>query len=99
MRNDGTAWRGTLITLAVAPAPRNDEMMRVGIIASRKVGNAAIRNQVRRRLREIVRKHQHAVKTGLWLVVIVSARAGGAAHRKLEDEWLRLASRASILAP
>jgi ribonuclease P protein component len=99
VRKEGKVWRGDLISLAVVTSSDATEGMRAGIIASRRVGGAVVRNRVRRRLREIVRKHQHSLANGLWLVVIASARAGRTPFHQLEDEWLRLARRASILAP
>jgi len=87
------------MTLAVAPGPGGEDTTRIGIIASRKTGNAVVRNRTRRRLREIFRRHQHDLKSGLWLVTIVGARGGRASYRQLEDEWLLLARRAFILAP
>src|SRR3954462_13325195 len=99
VRQSGKVWRGPSLSLAVAAGANDREDMRVGIIASRKVGGAVVRNRGRRRVREIIRKHQHQVRSGLWLVVILSARAGRASYMQLEDEWLRLATRASILAP
>jgi ribonuclease P protein component len=99
IRREGTAWRGALFTIAVAQGANSEEKVRVGIIASRKVGAAVVRNRVRRRIREIFRKNQHALKTGIWLVIILSARASRATYSQLEDEWLRLARRASILTP
>ena len=56
------------------------------------------RNRVRRRLREIVRKHQHEILKGKWIVTIARASAAKASYEQLEGEWLRLAKRASILA-
>jgi ribonuclease P protein component len=53
-----------------------------------------VRNRVRRRLREIVRRHQHDLRQDLWIVLIAKRDAS---YRVLEDEWLRLARRASIL--
>ena len=57
-----------------------------------------VRNRVRRRLREIVRHHQHEILGGTWIVTIARAKAARVTYRQLEDEWLRLAKRASILA-
>ncbi len=57
-----------------------------------------MRNRVRRRLREIVRKHQQDLRADLWIVIIARPKAARATYRELEDEWLRLAKRASILA-
>ena len=41
--------------LQIAPAPPAIPAVRVGFTVSRKVGNAVVRNRVRRRLREVVR--------------------------------------------
>jgi ribonuclease P protein component len=41
--------------LQIAPAPEAVSPVRVGFTVSRKVGNAVVRNRVRRRLREVVR--------------------------------------------
>ena len=73
--------------------------MRAGFITSRRVGGAVTRNRIRRRLREIVRHHQHELVGNSWIVLIASRRAADATYQALEDEWLRLAKRASILAP
>jgi ribonuclease P protein component len=99
VRKEGKVWRGTLITLAVVIPPEVEKQTRVGIIASRRVGGAVIRNQTRRRIREIFRKQQHNIQDGVWVVAILSARAARAGYAELEDEWLRLAGRASILKP
>ena len=99
MRKNGNATRGALFTLAVASAPDLQSPPRIGIVASRRVGAAVVRNRARRRVREIFRKNQHAIKKGIWLVTIISARAGRASYSQLEDDWLRLARRASILTP
>ena len=71
---------------------------RAGFITSRALGPAVARNRVRRRLREIVRKHQREIVDGTWIVTIARAHAVGATYQELEGEWLRLAERASILA-
>ena len=99
VRQSGRKYRGELITLALASADNSNEPMRLGIIASRKVGNAVMRNRARRRIREIVRRHQHGVARGVWVVIIISAKAARATYAGLEDEYLRLARRASILTP
>jgi ribonuclease P protein component len=48
-------------------------------------------------LREIVRQHQHDLRQGVWFVIIARHEAATARYDALEDEWLRLARRASIL--
>jgi ribonuclease P protein component len=96
VRRDGITQGGKLLMLNVAPAG-NSCPSRAGFVASRRVGCAVVRNRVRRRLREIVRQHQHELRGGFWFVIIAKNRAVSASYRSLEDEWLRLARRASIL--
>jgi len=97
VKTEGTVQRGSLMILGVletesAPA-------RAGFVTSKRIGGAVVRNRVRRRLREIVRRHQHGLRLGIWVVVIARPAAARASYRALEDEWLRLAKRAFILAP
>ena len=56
--------RGGLLMLGVL-AVADEEKFRVGLVTSRRVGGATVRNRVRRRLREIVRRNQHALKQEL----------------------------------
>ena len=41
-------------------------------------------------------QHQHDLREDFWIVVIARRDAADASYRALEDEWLRLAKRASI---
>ena len=70
---------------------------RVGLITSRRIGNAVKRNKTRRRLREYVRHVLPRIKPGVWLVVIARKNAAAAEFKTMEREWLSLAERASIL--
>ena len=65
--------RGCLVALVL---PGESSRTRVGITVSRKVGNAVIRNRVKRHLREAIRHQQDGV-AGLWDVVFI-ARASAA---------------------
>ena len=76
----------------------DDNPFRAGFVTSRALGSAVVRNRVRRRLREIVRKHQREIARGIWIVTIARANAAAADYEQLEVEWLRLAKRASILS-
>ena len=96
VKRDGIAQRGKHLILNVMlvkdPGP-----WRAGFVTSGRLGGAVVRNRVRRRLREIVRRHQHELRQGFWFVIIARHEAAGASYGTLEDEWLRLARRASIL--
>ena len=97
VKRKGRAYRGQYLVLSVLRA--NGPMFRAGFVTSRAIGRAVTRNRVRRRLREIVRKRQHEIRDEFLIVTIARARAGMASYHQLEAEWLRLAGRASILAP
>ena len=99
VRTEGASIRGGTLTLSVLKIAEAKALIRAGFITSRRVGGAVVRNRTRRRLREIFRKHQHEISSGVWIVTIASPRAARETSRALEDEWLRLARRASILAP
>src|SRR5262245_60536429 len=96
VRKEGHAVRGELLMLSVLPVD-GEKRFRVGLITSRSVGGAVARNRVRRRLREIVRRNQDALKGGVWFVVIARRLAAQTDSAALEAEWLRLARRARIL--
>ena len=93
----GYAQRGKLVMLGVL-AVENSGACRVGFVTTRRLGSAAIRNRVRRRMREIVRRHQNDLREDHWMVLVARPDAAHASYHALEDEWLRLAKRASILA-
>ncbi|HST31472.1 MAG TPA: ribonuclease P protein component [Chthoniobacterales bacterium] len=95
VKKHGRVERGKFIVLGFLQA---DGTIRAGFVTSRAIGRAVVRNRVRRRLREIVRKHQNEIVLGTWAVTIARAAAASATYQELEGEWLRLAGRASILS-
>ena len=62
---------------------------RVGITATKKIGNAVTRNRVRRRLREIYRLSEPTLRTGFDVVVVARTRAVDAAYSRLNAEYIR----------
>src|SRR4051812_34180063 len=97
VKREGSTHRGKHLMLG-ALAMNDAQSFRAGFITPRALGGAAVRNRVRRRLREIVRRHQHQVRDQFWIVTIAHREAARASYSTLEDEWLRLARRASILS-
>ena len=97
VKKNGRVHRGRLLVLGILSV-NGPNPFRAGFVTSRALGRAAVRNRVRRRLREIVRKHQHEIARGIWIVTIARASSAGADFAQLEVEWLRLAKRASILS-
>jgi ribonuclease P protein component len=68
---------------------------RFGFVASRRVGNAVVRNRIRRRLKEIARRI--SVKTGWDIVIIARVPAAGAQFKELNNTVLRLFGKAGLL--
>jgi ribonuclease P protein component len=69
---------------------------RFGLVTSRRVGNAVVRNRLRRRLRELVRVSQPRIVPGTWIVLIVRAAAAPAGGDSLRSEFFALGRRAGI---
>ena len=74
--------------LVLIVAPGDSAEARVGFTVSRKVGEAVMRNKVRRRLREILRLHPEAILPGRDHVVVAYSEAAGASYGTLRDELL-----------
>ena len=98
MKGQGTSERGRYLVLG-ATKVSEEKSFRVGFVTPKHIGTAVVRNRVRRRLRDIVRTHQVRLRAAIWLVVVARPYAATATYQQLRDEWLRLAERASILAP
>ena len=98
VKGQGITERGRYLVLGTAKV-KEETSFRAGFITPKHIGTAVVRNRVRRRLRDIVRTEQPRLQTGLWIVVVARPYAANATHQQLRDEWLRLAERASILAP
>ena len=96
VKRNGITQRGKLLMLNAMPM-ENSGSWRAGFVTSARLGGAVVRNRVRRRLREIIRRHQHELRQDVWFVIIGKHEAATASYGALEDEWLRLARRASIL--
>ncbi|MGV3663373.1 MAG: ribonuclease P protein component [Prosthecobacter sp.] len=70
-----------------------------GLITGAKLGNAVVRNRIRRLLREIVRAHRAEIAPGWRMVIIARWRAPQATLEELEKDWLRLARRMQLFKP
>jgi ribonuclease P protein component len=98
VRTEGQSVRGRTLILGFLRTEGTD-CFQAGVVTSKRIGGAVVRNRVRRRVRDIIRTEQGRLRKGFWFVVIARPAAARASYRALKDEWLRLAERASILAP
>lgn len=96
VRMEGLCFHGSFIRMGLL-APQTTATQ-AAVVVSRRVGEAVIRNKVKRRLREIYRHELPRLKPGLWLVVTAKPGAAAASLATLRSEWLRLGARLSIFA-
>jgi ribonuclease P protein component len=91
---------GFVLQAAPVPADLASPVVRVGFTVSRKVGNAVIRNRVRRRLREVARLVIPAqARPDLDYVLIGRQGAVSRDFRVLQQELVEALKRLKALAP
>ena len=61
------------------------QFARFGITVSRRVGNAVVRNRVKRQLREAIRHHRHGL-TGIDIVVIAKPSTTRLKHEGFQQQ-------------
>lgn len=95
LRKEGVSLHGKFMVLNVLlqAAPGQG---RAGLITSRRVGGAVVRNKVRRRMRELVRLERPRLVGGVWFALIARASAARAPMGELQREFLSLGRRAGL---
>lgn len=83
--------------LVVYARPNLCTKNRLGITVSAKLGKAVVRNRVRRRLRELYRLSQPAMKQGYDIVLVARSRAVAAAYHELERAYRKTCERLDLL--
>jgi ribonuclease P protein component len=71
---------------------------RLGVTVSRRVGNAVVRNRVKRRIREWFRRERQGLPVGAEVVVIARARAATLTSRECGELLSMLVARAAHAA-
>ncbi|AWB46721.1 ribonuclease P protein component [Paenibacillus sp. CAA11] len=73
------------------------ERFRLGVSVSKKVGNAVVRNRMRRLIKEIVRQHKEKLIDHVDIIFIVRKGAVDMEYRELEKSVLHALRKASLL--
>ena len=79
------------LTLSASVQPR------LGVITSRRVGPATVRNRARRLLRESFRRHQHQLTAPATIVLVARASIAGRPFAAVERDYLAALRRAGLL--
>ena len=82
-RGGRRAGRGTVVVHFFLEEPAPASTARAGFVVSKAVGNAVVRNRVRRRLRELVRPHLSRLPAGTALGVRALPAAASASFETL----------------
>lgn len=76
---------------------KEEEGRRIGFSVSKKIGNAVVRNKVRRRLREIYRTNKYRLNPGTDLIVIARPEIVKLDFEGIKRAFFALCHRANIL--
>lgn len=96
VKSQGSSQAGKFLVLGALKVETLAEFQ-FGLITGAKLGNAVVRNRIRRLLREVIRAHRAEIAPGWQLVIIARWRAPQASLEELEKDWLRLARRMNLL--
>jgi ribonuclease P protein component len=94
VRQAGQAWRHPLLVLLACPNGRSHS--RFGFITSRRIGQAVVRNRVKRRLREAVRQQLDDVATGWDCLFIARESIAQADYGAVATAVTQLLQRANL---
>lgn len=73
------------------------EQFRVGVSCSKKIGNAVVRNRMRRMIKEIIRHHEAEIVANMDLIFIVRKGAVSMSYKEMEKSILHVLRKASLL--
>ena len=79
--------------------PRPGKLIRLGFSVSGRLGNAVVRNRIRRRLQALARGNLQRLRGGVDVVIIARKGAGTASAAELTAAWCELMAKADLIRP
>ncbi|MBT8044343.1 MAG: ribonuclease P protein component [Verrucomicrobiae bacterium] len=101
-RKEGVAKGGAYLVLSTTSDPELKHH-KVGIIVTRKIGNAVTRNLLKRRIHAILAGYIDKISQDKgkyrYIVTVLRWKAPQATQQQLEQDWLKQAHRLGLLTP
>lgn len=97
IRQSGQSIRGKHLVLGYLADEDLPEPFKLGLITTRKLGNAVTRNRFRRLMRGVIHRTGEKITHGHWLVIIARHSAAEAKSEQLEKEWKWLLHKAGLM--
>ena len=85
---NGKKLKTVFVNIYVLKRNDNNEVRRLGLVTSRKVGKAVVRNTAKRRLREIFRTNKHKLTPGLDIIFILKPQITSTGYSNLKNTVL-----------
>jgi ribonuclease P protein component len=85
-----------ILNWRIADEETGQGIPRLGVVTSRKIGNAVARSRARRLLREVFRRHQHDLKPAQDLVLIARNSIAGKTYAEVENDFVAAAKQGRI---
>ena len=93
--NSGRSVVDALSVIYVLTSP--SERVQIGLAVGKKLGNAVLRNHVKRMMREVFRNRKHELKAGSHIVWVARKKLIASDYNTYDRVFMRLAKRAGLL--